>query len=113
MPSLADVITNGGPSWVDLATTALDRLPDCDSRVRSEILAADSYITRLWFFLSLLYILHIDIPTTDPYFLYLLQHGYRFLYHVFYSTGDIFRYMYVLHARMVEYRDMPCMRRVE
>ena len=98
-------IVEGGAEWAALAGAALPAATD--PRVREEIMSAATYTLRLWFLLALLYVWDIEVgDAADGYTSYLLQHGYSYLYHVCYTTGDVFRYMYVLHARMDEYHGM-------
>ena len=95
-----------GEGWREVAQCAIDALPELDPRVVREILDASTYTVRLWFLLNLLYVLNIDITTEDPYFMYLLEHGYDSIQPVIYTVGDVYRYMYELHRRMEEHRDM-------
>ena len=106
---LQDCIINGGEKWVHLITPALDKIDGelVDERVRTEILKSSTYTGRLWFLLVFLLVLEIEIELpNDPYADYMLQHGYAYLYKVFFDVGDVYRYMYTLETRMQEYHDM-------
>ena len=109
---MRDCIVNG-TGWVDIMTIALDRLPDIDPRIRIEIIQASTYTARLWFMITMLYILNIDVDVEeqDPYTHCMLELGYSYIQAVLFIKGDVYQYMYVLHARMDEYRDMICARR--
>ena len=99
------IFLEGGAPWCDLVTPALDTL-NLDPRARREILEAGSYTTRLWFVIVMMYALQIEIAPVDPYTLYLVTHGYDYIYNTIYVIGDVYYNMYILHQRACEYRDM-------
>lgn len=106
---LQNCILNGGVAWVKLITSALDQIDHSliDERVKTEILNSKTYTERLWFLLICLLVLEIEIELPDdPYADYMLQHGYAYMYKVFFDVGDVYRYMYTLETRMQQYHDM-------
>lgn len=102
-----------GVGWPEFVETALNRMKCTDDRIKAEMLVSDSYISRLWFMIIILYVLDVRVTETDAYTSYMIKHAYKYIRHVLFVRGDVFVAMYVLHSRMEEYDNMLRPNRVE